>query len=140
VDDASPGDSLLSFRSNNSGNLELSPANVAGILKAAWPADISAGHRATNLQTLTIDTSLTAYKSGCGLMSEDGDIQALWLGSHCYDISTVVPIIKQIEAGEIPKIRSLGVYLENIETVDARAMGLPDGNQISIYTYALLIS
>jgi hypothetical protein len=87
---------------------------------------IAPGTRSVNFEALSVDTNTAAYKSGCGLISEDGTVQALWLGDCCLSTTIVLPVLKQMEQGLTPKIRLLGARIETIETDDAKPMGVPE--------------
>ncbi|KAF2435560.1 nuclear serine protease HtrA2/Nma111 [Tothia fuscella] len=120
------GDSALFFRCNDSGMLELSPAYVAGVATVYRAPDIAPGTRALNIEALTVDTNMPAYKSGCGLIGEDGTVQGLWMGDYCIATPDLLPVIKQMEDGTVPDIRLLGARLHAIEMGDAKAMGVPE--------------
>lgn len=121
------GDSAIFFRCNDSGMLELSPAYVAGVATVYRSPDIAPGTRAVNIEALTVDTNMPAYQSGCGLIGEDGTVQALWMGDHCIATPELLPVLKQMEEGTVPDIKLLGARLQAIEMGDAKAMGVPEG-------------
>jgi pro-apoptotic serine protease NMA111 len=125
--DVQPGDTFLFFRGNDVGDLELSPTVVAGISSSAIAADIKTGERSLNMDILEVDTNMTAWTSGSGLITEEGEVQALYMGGYCVNTSTIVPTLKEIERGETPEIRLLGAHMRRIEMGDARAMGVTQG-------------
>jgi hypothetical protein len=124
-----PGDSTLFFKVNNGGNLELSPTYVAGVCTFSCIPRISPGVTAVSVESLTVDTNIPVFASGCGLISEDGMVQALWLGRYCVPISIFVPVLKMVEHDltRAPTIRLLGARLHSIETGSAKALGVPQG-------------
>ena len=128
LSNAKLGDSQLFFQCNTSGCLELTPVTVTGVSKIWLAAKVNAGIRATNMDILKINKSIKSFTSGCGLINEHGRIQALWLGSYFIHASVVIPIIRQIEDGMMPKVRSLGAYLLPAEMKDGKAMGVTEGN------------
>jgi hypothetical protein len=126
-----PGDSALFFRCYG-GKLELKPAFVAGVSTVYCSPQIAPGARSVNFEALAVDVNTSAYKSGCGLISEDGVVQALWLGDACLSTTVVLPLLRQMEEGIKPQIRLLGARIDTIETDDAKPMGVPEGKYQSL--------
>jgi S1-C subfamily serine protease len=125
AEEIQPGDEALFFRCYG-GQIELKPAFIAGLSTVYCSPQIAPGTRSVNFEALAVDTNSTSYKSGCGLISEDGTVQALWLGECCLSTTIVLPILKQMEQGLTPKIRLLGARIETIEMDDAKPMGVPE--------------
>jgi hypothetical protein len=125
AEEIQPGDEALFFRCYG-GKLELKPAFIAGVSTVYCAPQIVPGTRSMNVEALAVDTNTSAYKSGCGLISDDGTVKALWLGDYCLSTTIVLPILQQMERGLTPKIRLLGARIETIETDDAKPMGLPE--------------
>jgi len=120
-----PGDSTLLFHCNDSWLLDLSPSFVAGVTPVCLAPGIYSGCRSVNIEALRVTSS--SGRTGSGLISENGTVQALWLGEHCITVASIVPVLKQIESGYIPQIRLLGARMHTIEVTDAMTMGLPEG-------------
>ncbi|KAK5938663.1 hypothetical protein PMZ80_008854 [Knufia obscura] len=115
---------------------------VTDITAVGIPANAAAPrYRAVNLDAITVDTGLSTQCSSGVLIGDDGVVQALWLtymgersqGSsrdteyHLGLATTLVnPIIKQIRAGEIPKLRILNMEAYVIQMAQCRIMGVSD--------------
>lgn len=130
TDEIKPGDTALFFRANSGANLELSPTFVAGIRTISCSPRAASGVTTASLESLTIDTSISSFASGSGLISLDGTVQALWMGRYCVSVATMVPILNKVEHDLTltPTIKLLGAQLRTIEMGDAKAMGVPQGN------------
>jgi pro-apoptotic serine protease NMA111 len=96
-------------------------------------------YRAINLDAITVDTSLSGQCGSGVLADEDGTVRAVWLTylgerSHDKDIDyhlglatpTVLPVIKQLQAGIKPNLRILTVELQLVHMSQARIMGVSD--------------
>lgn len=115
---------------------------VTDITAVGIPANAAAPrYRAVNLDAITVDTGLSTQCSSGVLIGEDGVVQALWLtymgersqGSHRdteYHLglgtTLIAPIIKQIRAGIIPKLRILNMESYVIQMAQCRIMGVSD--------------
>lgn len=125
--EVSTGEQLLFFRTGHIGLVELCPAYVVGEGSISTSPIIAPAKSGLNRDILVVDTRLTAYKSGTGLISEDGIVEALFLGDHCVTTAAIVPILKQIETGIVPEFNLLGARFRRISMLSAIAMGLPQG-------------
>lgn len=112
--------------------------SVTDITTVAIPANsVAPRYRAINVDAITVDTSLSAQCGSGVLADEDGTVRALWLtylGERTHsgkDVDyhlglatpSILPIIKSIQSGVIPKLRYLNVELHLIHMSQARIMG-----------------
>ncbi|EEH16746.2 Pro-apoptotic serine protease [Paracoccidioides brasiliensis Pb03] len=108
---------------------------------AITPNTAAPRYRALNLDAITVDTGLSSQCSNGVLIGEDGVVQALWLNylgerttnSHKdveYHLGlatpSVLPIIKQIQDGTIPKLRIMDMETYVIQMSQARIMGVSE--------------
>jgi hypothetical protein len=111
---------------------------VTDITTVAVPANSTAPrYRAINIDAITVDTSLSSQCGSGVLADEDGTVRALWLtylgerGHGGKDVEyhlglatpSVLPIIRQIQNGVIPKLRYLNVELHLVHMSQVRIMG-----------------
>lgn len=115
---------------------------ITDITAVAIPANSGAPrYRAVNVDAITVDTSLSGQCGSGVLVGDDGTVQALWLTylgerSHItqkdtdYHLGlatpTLLPVIKQIQSGETPKLRMLSVEFNAIQMSQARIMGVSE--------------
>ncbi|KAI9742759.1 MAG: hypothetical protein M1818_003488 [Claussenomyces sp. TS43310] len=115
---------------------------VTDITAVAIPANAGAPrYRAVNLDAITVDTSLSGQCGSGVLVAEDGTVQALWLTylgersastnkDNDYHLGlatpTLLPVIKQIQAGNTPNLRMLSVEFNAIQISQARIMGVSE--------------
>ncbi|KAH8148816.1 uncharacterized protein LAJ45_07159 [Morchella importuna] len=115
--------------------------SVTDITTVAVPANSSAPrYRAINVDAITVDTSLSGQCGSGVLADEDGTVQALWLtylGERTHSNKDVeyhlglatpslLPVIRQLQAGVIPKLRMLNVELHLVQMSQVRIMGVSD--------------
>ncbi|KGQ01647.1 Pro-apoptotic serine protease NMA111 [Paracoccidioides lutzii Pb01] len=108
---------------------------------AITPNTAAPRYRALNLDAITVDTGLSSQCSNGVLIGEDGVVQALWLNylgerttnSHKdveYHLGlatpSLLPIIKQIQDGTIPKLRIMDMETYVIQMSQARIMGVSE--------------
>jgi hypothetical protein len=122
-----PGESALFFHCNDGWHLELSQVFVPGSHTVSVAPDIYGAQRSVSMEVLTVNALLSGGYSGSGLISEDGTVQALWSGTYCTTVASIIPVLKQLEDGHTPKIRLLGARLMSIELLDAITRGMPEG-------------
>ncbi|KAF8253914.1 trypsin-like serine protease [Wilcoxina mikolae CBS 423.85] len=111
---------------------------VTDITTVAVPANSTAPrYRAINIDAITVDTSLSGQCGSGVLADEDGTVRALWLtylGDRAHggkDVeyhlglatSSVLPIVRQVQQGIIPKLRYLNVELHLVHMSQVRIMG-----------------
>jgi S1-C subfamily serine protease len=118
------------------------PTTVTDITAVAIPANSAAPrYRAVNIDAITVDTSLSTQCGSGVLVAEDGTVQALWLTylgernnstrkDNDYHLGlatpTLLPVIKQIQAGIEPNLRMLSVEFNAIQMSQARIMGVSE--------------
>lgn len=115
--------------------------SVTDITTVAVPANSSAPrYRAINVDAITVDTSLSGQCGSGVLADEDGTVQALWLtylGERTHSNKDVeyhlglatpslLPVIRQLQQGIIPKLRMLNVELHLVQMSQVRIMGVSD--------------
>lgn len=97
-------------------------------------------YRAINLDAITVDTSLSSQCSNGVLLGDDGQVQALWLNylgertTGHKDIEyhlgqaapPLLPVLSEIQAGTIPKLRILDMETYVIQMSQARIMGVSE--------------
>jgi len=111
---------------------------VTDITTVAVPANSTAPrYRAINIDAITVDTSLSGQCGSGVLADEDGTVRALWLtylGDRAHggkDVeyhlglatSSILPIVRQVQQGIIPKLRYLNVELHLVHMSQVRIMG-----------------
>jgi hypothetical protein len=126
------GDSALLYIVNDSWLLNLSPAFVSGKNVVSISPDMRNATRAVNIEVLSVSTPSASGYTGTGLVSEDGEVKAMWFGSYCTAIAPIIPILQQIERGESPETRLLGARLHAIDLADVATMAVPEGNSTSV--------
>lgn len=127
---------------NQNMRIVVAQTTVTDITAVAIPANAGAPrYRAVNLDAITVDTSLSGQCGSGVLVAEDGTVQALWLtylGERSsttnkdsdYHLGmatpTLIPVIKQIQAGVTPALRMLSVEFNAIQMSQARIMGVSE--------------
>ncbi|KAF3917348.1 hypothetical protein ABW21_db0201496 [Orbilia brochopaga] len=135
------GSPTVFFGFNHNFRVVTTKTTITDITTVAIPANSMAPrYRAINLDAITVDTSLSAQCASGVLADEDGTVQALWLtylGDRAHgskDIEyhlglstpTILPVIRQIQRGQIPNLRILDVELHTIQMSQARVMGVSE--------------
>jgi len=115
-----------------------SKTSVTDITTVAVPANSTAPrYRAVNVDAITVDTNLSAQCGSGVLADEDGTVRALWLtylGERTHNgkdveyhlglgTPTLLPILRQIQQGIIPKLRYLNVEVHLVHMSQVRIMG-----------------
>jgi len=127
---------------NQNMRIVIAQTTITDITAVAIPANAAAPrYRAVNVDAITVDTSLSGQCGSGVLVGEDGTVQALWLtylGERSpvtskdtdYHLGlatpTLLPVIKQIQRGEQPKLRMLSVEFNAIQMSQARIMGVSE--------------
>ncbi|KAK6852592.1 hypothetical protein PG995_011143, partial [Apiospora arundinis] len=127
---------------NRSGKIVHTATTVTEITAVAIPANSGAPrYRATNVDAITVDTNLSGQCGSGVLVDKDGTVQALWLtylgerSAHSsrdeeYHLGlatpTLLPVISQIQRGEVPKLRILSMEFRAIHMAQARVMGVSE--------------
>ncbi|KAI0132492.1 Pro-apoptotic serine protease NMA111 [Xylariales sp. AK1849] len=127
---------------NRSGRIVHAATTVTEITAVAIPANSGAPrYRATNVDAITVDTSLSGQCGSGVLVDKDGTVQALWLtylgersahGSRDEEYHlglatpTLLPVISQIQQGKEPKLRILSMEFRAIPMSQARVMGVSE--------------
>lgn len=116
--------------------------SVTDITTVAVPANsASPRYRAINVDAITVDTNLSGQCGSGVLADEDGTVRALWLtylgerGHNGKDVEyhlglatpSLLPIVRQIQRGIIPKLRMLNVELHLVHMSQVRIMGVSEG-------------
>lgn len=134
------GAPILFLGFNQNQRVVVAKTTVTDITTVAVPAYAPAPrYRAINLDAITVDTNLSGQCGSGVLADEDGTVRAVWLTylgerSHDKDVDyhlglatpTVLPVIRQIQAGIQPKLRILTVELQLVHMSQARIMGVSD--------------
>ncbi|KAI9823981.1 MAG: hypothetical protein M1826_007575 [Phylliscum demangeonii] len=136
------GDSTIFLGFNE--NLRVSVANttVTDITTVAVPANsYSPRYRAINLDAITVDTSLGSQCGSGVLVAEDGTVEALWLSytgersqSSRRDVEyhlglaspTLLSVVRQVQRGEVPKLRIINAEFQTVHMSQARIMGVTE--------------
>ncbi|KAL2137230.1 hypothetical protein VTI74DRAFT_6441 [Chaetomium olivicolor] len=135
---------------NRIGRIVHAATTVTEIFAVTIPANAGAPrYRAVNVDAITVDTSLSGQCGSGVLVAQDGTVQALWLtylgernpSSHRdeeYHLGlatpTLLPVVKQIQQGIVPKLRMLSVEFRSIQMTQARLMGVSEDwiHQVSL--------
>ena len=138
----SQGSSTIFLGFNQNLRVVVAKTTVTDITTVAVPANSSAPrYRAINVDAITVDTSLSGQCGSGVLVSEDGTVQAFWLtylGERSHnnkDIEyhlglatpSLLPVVKQIQKGIMPKLRILNVELHTVQMSQVRIMGVSEG-------------
>lgn len=127
---------------NRIGRIVHAATTVTEIFAVTIPANSGAPrYRAVNVDAITVDTSLSGQCGSGVLVAQDGTVQALWLtylgerspSTHRdeeYHLGlatpTLLPVVKQIQQGIVPKLRMLSVEFRAIQMSQARLMGVSE--------------
>ncbi|KAH7030809.1 trypsin-like cysteine/serine peptidase domain-containing protein [Microdochium trichocladiopsis] len=126
---------------NRSGRIVHAATTVTEVTAVSIPANSGAPrYRATNVDAITVDTSLSGQCGSGVLVDKNGTVQALWLTylgerSHSgrdeeYHLGlatpTLLPVISQIQQGQRPKLRMLSVEFRAVHMAQARVMGVSE--------------
>ena len=136
------GDETIFFGFNTNWRPIMANTVVTDITTVSIPASTYCPrYRATNIDAITVETS-QAGQSPCGvLLAEDGTVQALFLtymgerSEHSNNdveyrlaLATpmILPVLKEIQSGNIPNLRILNVEFQTIQLSQARIMGVSE--------------
>lgn len=136
------GEDTIFFGLNQNFRPVVAKTVVTDITTVAIPASaLTPRYRATNFDAITVDTTQASH-SACGvLIAEDGTVQALWLSylgeraSHSgkdveYHLGLatpmILPVLKEIQSGNTPKLRILNVEFQTVQMSQARVMGVSE--------------
>ncbi|KAK3996179.1 trypsin-like cysteine/serine peptidase domain-containing protein [Cladorrhinum sp. PSN332] len=127
---------------NRIGRIVHAATTVTESFAVTIPANSGAPrYRAVNFDAITVDTSLSGQCGSGVLVAQDGTVQALWLtylgernpSTHRdeeYHLGlatpTLLPVVKQIQEGIVPKLRMLSVEFRAIQMSQARLMGVSE--------------
>ncbi|KAI1174635.1 Pro-apoptotic serine protease NMA111 [Nemania sp. FL0916] len=126
---------------NRSGRIVHAATTVTEVTPVSIPPNSGAPrYRATNVDAITVDTSLSQQCGSGVLVDGEGGVQALWLtylgerihGSRDEEyhlglaIPTVLPVLSRIQQGEIPRLRMLPMEFRSIAMSQARVMGVSE--------------
>lgn len=127
---------------NRIGRIVHTATTVTEIFPVTIPANSGAPrYRAVNVDAITVDTSLSGQCGSGVLVSQDGTVQVLWLtylgernpSTHRdeeYHLGlatpTLLPVVKQIQEGVVPKLRILSCEFRAIQMSQARLMGVSE--------------
>lgn len=126
---------------NRSGRIVHAATTVTEVTAVSIPANSGAPrYRATNVDAITVDTSLSGQCGSGVLVDKNGTVQALWLTylgerSHSgrdeeYHLGlatpTLLPVISEIQQGQNPKLRMLSVEFRAVHMAQARVMGVSE--------------
>lgn len=140
TDTITQGASTTFIGFNRSGRIVHAATSVTEVTAVSIPANSDAPrYRATNVDAITVDTSLSQCGSGV-LVDGEGTVQALWLtylgervhGSRDEEYHlglatpTLLPVLSQIQQGQIPKLRMLSMEFRPIAMSQARIMGVSE--------------
>ncbi|KAG0635129.1 trypsin-like cysteine/serine peptidase domain-containing protein [Tuber brumale] len=135
------GASAMFLGFNQNLRVVVAKTSVTDITTVAVPANSSAPrYRAINVDAITVDTSLSG-QCGSGVLADaGGTAQALWLtylGERTHSNKDVeyhlglatpslLPVIRQLQNGIIPKLRMLNVELHLVHMSQVRIMGVSE--------------
>ncbi|KAI0022639.1 Pro-apoptotic serine protease NMA111 [Xylariomycetidae sp. FL0641] len=126
---------------NRSGRVVHAATTVTEVTAVAIPANSGAPrYRATNVDAITVDTNLSGQCGSGVLVDREGTVQALWLtylgershGSRDEEYHlglatpTLLPVLRQIQQGQTPKLRMLSMEFRAIAMSQARVMGVSE--------------
>lgn len=127
---------------NQNHRVVVAKTSVTDITSVGIPANAAAPrYRAVNLDAITVDTSLSSQCSSGVLIGADGVVQALWLTYmgersqsnhrdteyHLGLATTMInPVLDQIRAGVIPKLRILNIESYVVQMAQCRIMGVSE--------------
>lgn len=141
VENITQGASTTFIGFNRSGRVVHAATTVTEVTAVSIPANSGAPrYRATNVDAITVDTSLSQQCGSGVLVDGEGTVQALWLtylGERVHGgrdeeyhlglaTPTLLPVISQIQQGNIPKLRMLSMEFRSIAMSQARIMGVSE--------------
>ncbi|KAI8629578.1 Pro-apoptotic serine protease NMA111 [Xylariaceae sp. FL1651] len=141
TDNITQGASTTFIGFNRSGRIVHAATTVTEVTAVSIPANSGAPrYRATNVDAITVDTSLSQQCGSGVLVDGEGTVQALWLtylgervhGSRDEEYHlglatpTLLPVLSQIQQGKIPKLRMLSMEFRPIAMSQARIMGVSE--------------
>ncbi|RMJ15913.1 hypothetical protein CDV36_004395 [Fusarium kuroshium] len=131
----SQGASTLFVGHNGNGEMVYSSTTVTRVMPLERTPPNPPKCRPINLDRIDVDSRLSAQCTSGVLMTEEGDIQGIWLVYERDDDEetsfglgslALLPVITKLVQGTIPKLRSLPVELEAITMMEARVMGVSE--------------
>ncbi|KAI1353719.1 Pro-apoptotic serine protease NMA111 [Xylaria sp. FL0043] len=141
TDNITQGASTTFIGFNRSGRIVHAATTVTEVTAVSIPANSGAPrYRATNVDAITVDTSLSQQCGSGVLVDSQGTVQALWLtylGERVHGARdeeyhlglatpTLLPVLSLIQRGEIPKLRMLSMEFRAISMSQARIMGVSE--------------
>lgn len=134
------GSSMTFLGYNHNFRVVVTKTNVTDVTTVAVPANAAAPrYRAINIDAITVDTSLSSQCGAGVLAEEDGTVKALWLTflggigdgkevEYHLGLPTpcLLPVIRSIQKGIVPKLRMLPVELNLVQMSQVRVMGISD--------------
>ncbi|KAI0520934.1 Pro-apoptotic serine protease NMA111 [Xylaria bambusicola] len=126
---------------NRSGRIVHAATTVTEVTAVSIPANSGAPrYRATNVDAITVDTSLSQQCGSGVLVDSQGTVQALWLtylgervhGSRDEEYHlglatpTLIPVVSLIQQGRTPSLRMLSMEFRAISMSQARIMGVSE--------------
>ncbi|KAF2173767.1 hypothetical protein M409DRAFT_16040 [Zasmidium cellare ATCC 36951] len=136
------GEETIFFGFNQNLRPVVAKTAVTDITTVGIPASASTPrYRATNLDAITVDTSLSGQCGSGALISEDGTVQALWLtylgertGHSGKDIEyhlgfatpALLPVIEEVKSGRKPNLRILNLETQTVHMAQCRIMGVSE--------------
>ncbi|KAI1265602.1 Pro-apoptotic serine protease NMA111 [Xylariaceae sp. FL1019] len=141
TDNITQGASTTFIGYNRSGRIVHAATTVTEVTAVSIPANSGAPrYRATNVDAITVDTSLSQQCGSGVLVDGEGNVQALWLtylgervhGSRDEEYHlglatpTLLSVLSQIQQGNIPKLRMLSMEFRPIAMSQARIMGVSE--------------
>ncbi|OTB08159.1 hypothetical protein M426DRAFT_19304 [Hypoxylon sp. CI-4A] len=126
---------------NRNSRIVHAATTVTEVTTVTIPANPSAPrYRATNVDAITVDTSLSGQCGSGVLVDKDGTVQALWLtylgerSSRTRDAEyhlglatpALLPVLSKIQQGEDLKLRMLPMEFRSIAMSQARVMGVSE--------------
>lgn len=133
------GDKLqfVGFTQNN--RLITSETNVSDISSVSIPSNIIPRYRATNLEAIAVDCSISTRCNSGILTDNDGCVRALWLSflgeiqeskEKVYlmglDIVGVKSVLKILQSGGKPQVNIVDADFGSISILNARIRGVPE--------------
>jgi S1-C subfamily serine protease len=125
---------------NHNSRVVVSRTTVPDVTTVAIPSNPTAPrYRAINFDAITVDTQLST-QCGCGvLLNDNGSIEGVW---HTYlgqrqgnrdveyhlgiNAAALLPVVRKIQAGIIPKLRMLSAEFHTVPMSQARIMGVTE--------------
>lgn len=135
------GEETVFFGFNQNLRPVMAKTAVTDITTVAIPASASTPrYRAVNLDAITVDTSLSAQCGSGVLVTEDGEVQALWLtylgerSGHGggkdveyhlgFATPALLPVIDEVKKGLKPDLQILNLETQTVQMSQCRIMGV----------------